>query len=83
MPTALVWAIRPDLDRQALPGWLRKRLLVPVTCTDLDTALEALQVEGVLDAQGHPRTERLSSLTNEWGLRAWVREARCADGGQG
>jgi len=79
----VAWAVRPDLDRQALPGWLRERLLVPITPADLDVALEALRAEGVLDAQGHPRAERLSSLTDEWGLRAWVREARCADEDQG
>ena len=83
LPAALVWAVRPDLDRQVLPGWLRERLLVPVTPTDLDTALEALRAEGVLDTQDRPQAERLSSLVNEWGLRAWVREARRADEDQG
>jgi hypothetical protein len=83
LPAVLVWAVRPDLDRQALPGWLREWLLVPVTPTDLDTALEALRAEGVLGTQDRPQAERLSSLVNEWGLRAWVREARRADEDQG
>ena len=47
-----------------------------------DVALEPLRAEGVLDARGHPRAERLSSLTEGWGLRAWVHEARSADDDQ-
>jgi hypothetical protein len=79
----VAWTVRPDLDRQALPQWLRERLFVQVTPADLDTALEALRAQGVFDAQDHPQAERLSSLVNEWGLRAWVREARRADEDQG
>ncbi len=75
----VAWAVHPDLDRQALPQWLRERLFVRVTPADLDTALEALRAEGVFDAQDHPQAERLSGLVNEWGLRAWVREARRED----
>jgi hypothetical protein len=37
----------------------------------------------VLDAQNRPQVEQLSDLVDEWGLRAWVREAVRADEGQG
>jgi hypothetical protein len=77
----LAWAVRPNLDRQALPGWLRGRLLVRVSDADPDATLTALQAEGVLDAQDRPQVERLSTLIDEWGLRAWVREARREDYG--
>jgi len=79
----VAWAVRPDLDRQALPGWLRGRLFVQVTPADLDAALEALRAEGALDAQDHPQVKQLSNLVDEWGLRAWVREARRVDEDQG
>ena len=75
----VAWAVRPDLDRQALPQWLRERLFVQVAPADLDAALETLRAQGVLDAQDHPQAERLSSVVNEWELRAWVREARRED----
>ena len=68
---------------QALPGWLRERLLVQASSNDLDAALGALQTEGVLDVQGHLQAEQLSDLVDEWVLRAWVREARRADEDQG
>jgi len=77
----VAWAVRPDLTRQALPGWLWERLFVQVNIADLDAALDALRVEGALDAQYRPQADRLSSLVDEWGLRAWVREARHADQG--
>jgi hypothetical protein len=79
----VAWAVRPSLTRRALPGWLQERLFVPVTPADLDTALEVLRMEGVLDAQNRPQVEQLSDLVDEWGLRAWVREAVRADEGQG
>jgi len=75
----VAWAVRPDLTRQALPGWLWKRLFLQVNAADLDAALDALRLEGALDAQYRPQADRLSSLVDEWGLRAWVREARHAD----
>jgi len=77
----LAWAVRPDLTRQALPGWLRERLFIQVSEAKLEVALEALRMEGALDAQNRPRAERLSDLVDEWGLRAWVREARRVDQG--
>jgi hypothetical protein len=77
----VAWAVRPDLTRQALLGWLWKRLFLQVNAADLDAALDALRVEGALDAQYRPQADRLSSLVDEWGLRAWVREARHADQG--
>jgi len=77
----VAWAVRPDLTRQALPGWLWKRLFLQVNAADLDAALDALRLEGALDAQYRPQADRLSSLVDEWGLRAWVREARHADQG--
>ena len=42
----VAWAVRPDLDRLALPQWLHERLFVRVTPADLDAALEALRVQG-------------------------------------
>jgi hypothetical protein len=70
----VAWAVRPGLTRQALPGWLQKRLFIQVNRAELDAAL---------DAQDRPQTERLSALIDEWGLRAWVREARYVDEDQG
>ena len=57
--------------------------MVQASSNDLDAALGALQTEGVLDVQGHLQAEQLSDLVDEWVLRAWVREARRADEGQG
>ena len=75
----VAWAVRPDLDRQALPGWLRERLFVQVNQASLDVAFDALRTEGALDAQDCLQPDRLSALIDEWGLRAWVREARRED----
>jgi hypothetical protein len=75
----VAWAVRPDLDRQALPGWLRERLFVQANQASLDAAFDALRTEGALDAQDCPQADRLSTLVDEWGLRAWVREARRED----
>ena len=75
----VAWAVRPDLDRQSLPGWLRERLFVQVNQASLDVAFDALRTEGALDAQDCLQPDRLSALIDEWGLRAWVREARRED----
>ena len=79
----VAWSVRPDLDRRALAGWLQERLYVSIDDAEQATALEALRAEGALDAHGRPQTGRLSELVDQWGLRAWVREARRADGDQG
>lgn len=69
-------AIRPDLTRQALKGWLETRLFVSLDDPVLDAALATLRAQGALDAQSQPRPERLGELVNAWGLRAWVREVQ-------
>jgi len=73
---AVAWSVRPDLTRETLPGWLWERLFVRVNPADLDAVLGALRVTGALDAQDRPQRERLSALVDEWGLRAWRREAQ-------
>ena len=63
-------------SKRRLLGWLWERLFVQVNPANLDAVLVALRVTGALDAQDRPQRERLSALVDEWGLRAWRREAQ-------
>jgi hypothetical protein len=75
----VAWAVRPDLTHQTLPTWLKGRLFVQTDSADLAAGIQALRSAGALDSQDRPQMERLSSLVDELGLRAWVREARQID----
>lgn len=75
----VAWAVRPDLTLQTLPTWLQERLFVQTDSADLAAGIQALRSAGALDSQDRPQMERLSSLVDEWGLRAWVREAQRLD----
>ncbi len=72
----VAWSVHPDLTDQALLDWLKTNLFVEFEPAALQTALEWLRNDQLLDAQNHPQAEPLSNLVNVWGLRAFVREAR-------
>ena len=72
--------VRSDLTSRTLQAWLRDQLSVDADAAHL-AASAALQTQGVLDEQNRPQTEQLASLIDEWGLRAWVREASQEDYG--
>jgi hypothetical protein len=72
----VAWSVRPDLSDQALLDWLKANLFVELNLATLRSALQGLQNDGVLDGQNRPQVEPLSKLVNDWGLRAWIREAR-------
>lgn len=75
----LALAVRPDLPRQALKGWLEMRLFVSIDDPELDAALATLEEQGALDVNLRLRPERLEELIDTWQLRAWVREVRNLD----
>jgi hypothetical protein len=72
----VAWSVRPDLIDQALLDWLKANLFVEVNLATLQLAQRGLQNDGILDEQNQPQAEPLSKLVNDWGLRAWIREAR-------
>lgn len=73
----VAWSVRPDLAGEGLATWLKERLaLGPGSPERLRSAVAEMVALGALDDAGRPRPERLTTLAAEWGLRAWVREAR-------
>ena len=72
--------MRSDLTLRTLQAWLPDQLFVDVDAAHL-ASFAALQTQGALDKQNRPQTEQLASLIDEWGLRAWVREASREDYG--
>jgi len=73
----VAWSVRPDLSGDDLATWLRQRLAVdPGPAEHLAASVAGLAALGALDDAGRPDGKRLALLTAEWGLRAWVREAR-------
>jgi hypothetical protein len=76
----VAWSVRPDLSGDDLAIWLKRRLAVdPGSPERLTAAVTEMAARGVLDDEQRPRPERLAALAAEWGLRAWVREARCME----
>ncbi|MBK8988201.1 MAG: hypothetical protein IPM39_19400 [Chloroflexi bacterium] len=72
----IAFHVRPDLPAQTLPDWLRTRLFVQVSPEQTDAILRHFQQRHVLDEAGRPLSEQVTQLINQWGLQAWVREAR-------
>jgi hypothetical protein len=69
--------VRPDLSGDELVTWLREWLGVDAGQPDeLAAAMEMMRALEALDAEGHPQQARVGTLAADWGLRAWVREAR-------
>ncbi len=72
----VAWSVRPDLTVVALPGWLEQRLHLPIRSPEqLQAAIDALDNEDSLDDARRPNSAKLAHLANDWGLRAWIREA--------
>lgn len=73
----VAWSVRPDLSGDELATWLKQRLAVdPGPPERLAAAVAALAALAALDDAGRPQGEHLAALAADWGLRAWVREAR-------
>ena len=77
----VAWSIRPDLLGDALATWITQKLSVNAGPPErLNAAGAALAALGAVDDTGRPEAGRLAALAGEWGLCAWVREARRLEG---
>ena len=73
-----------SVPQQMQPVYDEITRLTDAVCRDYvdeEFAMLCRKLAAALDKQNRPQTEQLASLIDEWGLRAWVREASREDYG--